>query len=331
MFAQGGCFMSDIKTIGVLTSGGDAPGMNAAIRAVVRTGIYHGFKVMGIYRGYNGLINGDMFEMDLRSVSDIIHRGGTILKTVRCQAFKTEEGIQKAISMAQVFGLDAIVVIGGDGSFKGARDLSRRGVKVMGIPGTIDNDIGCSEYTIGYDTCLNTVQDALDKIRDTAYSHERCSVLEVMGRHAGYIALNVGIASGAEVVILPERPFDFNKDIIKPILEGRNRGKKHYIVIVAEGVGGAVNLAEKIEEITGIETRATILGHIQRGGSPTVRDRVMASMMGAKATELLANGIYNQIIAVKAGEIVGIDIEEALETKKEIPKDMLELSTILSL
>jgi len=331
MFAQGGCFMSDIKTIGVLTSGGDAPGMNAAIRAVVRTGIYHGFKVMGIYRGYNGLINGDMFEMDLRSVSDIIHRGGTILKTVRCQAFKTEEGIQKAISMAQVFGLDAIVVIGGDGSFKGARDLSRRGVKVMGVPGTIDNDIGCSEYTIGYDTCLNTVQDALDKIRDTAYSHERCSVLEVMGRHAGYIALNVGIASGAEVVILPERPFDFNKDIIKPILEGRNRGKKHYIVIVAEGVGGAVNLAEKIEEITGIETRATILGHIQRGGSPTVRDRVMASMMGAKATELLANGIYNQIIAVKAGEIVGIDIEEALETKKEIPKDMLELSTILSL
>ncbi|HOJ79613.1 MAG TPA: 6-phosphofructokinase [Clostridiales bacterium] len=323
--------MSDIKTIGVLTSGGDAPGMNAAIRAVVRTGIYHGFKVMGIYRGYNGLINGDMFEMDLRSVSDIIHRGGTILKTVRCQAFKTEEGIQKAISMAQVFGLDAIVVIGGDGSFKGARDLARRGVKVMGIPGTIDNDIGCSEYTIGYDTCLNTVQDALDKIRDTAYSHERCSVLEVMGRHAGYIALNVGIASGAEVVILPERPFDFNKDIIKPILEGRNRGKKHYIVIVAEGVGGAVNLAEKIEEITGIETRATILGHIQRGGSPTVRDRVMASMMGAKATELLANGIYNQIIAVKAGEIVGIDIEEALETKKEIPKDMLELSTILSL
>lgn len=323
--------MSDIKTIGVLTSGGDAPGMNAAIRAVVRTGIYHGFKVMGIYRGYNGLINGDMFEMDLRSVSDIIHRGGTILKTVRCQAFKTEEGIQKAISMAQVFGLDAIVVIGGDGSFKGARDLARRGVKVMGIPGTIDNDIGCSEYTIGYDTCLNTVQDALDKIRDTAYSHERCSVLEVMGRHAGYIALNVGIASGAEVVILPERPFDLNSDIIKPIIEGRNRGKKHYIVIVAEGVGGAVNLAEKIEEITGIETRATILGHIQRGGSPTVRDRVMASVMGAKATELLANGIYNQIIAVKNGEVIGIDIEEALETTKEIPKDMLELSTILSL
>jgi 6-phosphofructokinase 1 len=323
--------MSRIKTIGVLTSGGDAPGMNAAIRAVVRTGIYHGLKVMGIYRGYNGLLNGEIFEMDLRSVSDIIHRGGTILKTVRCPAFKTEEGLQKAISMAQVFGLDAIVVIGGDGSFRGARDLARRGLKVMGIPGTIDNDIGCSEYTIGYDTCLNTVQDALDKIRDTAYSHERCSVLEVMGRHAGYIALNVGIASGAEVIILPERPFDFNKDIIKPILEGRNRGKKHYIVIIAEGVGGAVSLAEKIEEITGIETRATILGHIQRGGTPTVRDRVMASIMGAKATELLANGICNQIIAVQKGEVVGIDIEEALETRKEIPRDMLELSTILSL
>jgi len=323
--------MSKIKTIGVLTSGGDAPGMNAAIRAVVRTGIYHGFKVMGIYKGYNGLINGDMFEMDLRSVSDIIHRGGTILKTVRCQAFKTEEGILKGISMAQVFGLDAIVVIGGDGSFKGARDLSRHGIKVMGVPGTIDNDIGCSDYTIGYDTCLNTVQDALDKIRDTAYSHERCSVLEVMGRHAGYIALNVGIASGAEVIVLPERPFDFNKDIIKPIIEGRNRGKKHYIVIVAEGVGGALNLAEKIEEITQIETRATILGHIQRGGSPTVRDRVMASMMGAKATELLANGIYNQIIALKGSEVVGIDIEEALETTKDIDKDMMELSRILSL
>jgi len=323
--------MSEIKTIGVLTSGGDAPGMNAAIRAVVRTGIYHGFKVMGIYKGYNGLINGDMFEMDMRSVSDIIHRGGTILKTVRCQAFKTEEGIQKAVSMAQVFGLDAIVVIGGDGSFRGARELSKHGVKVMGIPGTIDNDIGCSDYTIGYDTCLNTVQDALDKIRDTAYSHERCSVLEVMGRHAGYIALNVGIASGAEVIILPERPFDFNKDIIKPIIEGRNRGKKHYIVIIAEGVGGALPLAEKIEQITQIETRATILGHIQRGGSPTVRDRVVASVMGAKATELLANGVYNQIIAMKDDRVVGIDIDEALDSTKEMDKDLMELSRILSL
>ena len=293
--------MSEIKTIGVLTSGGDAPGMNAAIRAVVRTGIYHGMTVKGINKGFNGLINGDIFKMDLRSVSDIIHKGGTILKTVRCQDFKTEEGIRKGISMAEVFGIDAIVVIGGDGSLRGARDLARFGMKVIGIPGTIDNDIGCSEYTIGYDTCLNTVQDALDKIRDTAYSHERCSVLEVMGRHAGYIALNVGIASGAEVIILPERPFDFNKDIIKPIIEGRNRGKKHYIVIIAEGAGGAVSVAEKIEEITRIESRATILGHIQRGGSPTVRDRVMASIMGAKATAAL-RPIYNKVVALKENE-----------------------------
>ncbi len=323
--------MSEIKTIGVLTSGGDAPGMNAAIRAVVRTGIYHGLKVMGINKGYNGLINGDIFEMDLRSVSDILHKGGTILKTVRCQAFKTEEGILKGISMAQVFGIDAIVVIGGDGSFRGALDMSKYGMKVIGVPGTIDNDIGCSDYTIGYDTCLNTVQDALDKIRDTAYSHERCSVLEVMGRHAGYIALNVGIASGAEVIILPERPFDFNKDIIKPIIEGRNRGKKHYIVIIAEGAGGAISVAEKIEEITQIEARATILGHIQRGGSPTVRDRVMASIMGAKATELLTNGVYNQVIAFRDNKVVGIEINEALDTTKDMDKDMIELSRILSL
>jgi 6-phosphofructokinase 1 len=223
------------------------------------------------------------------------------------------------------------VVIGGDGSFRGARDLSRHGLKVIGVPGTIDNDIGCSEYTVGYDTALNTVQDALDKIRDTAYSHERCSVLEVMGRHAGYIALNVGIACGAEVIILPEKTLDFDRDIIKPIIEGRNRGKKHYIVILAEGVGGAIEVAKKIEEITGIEARATILGHIQRGGSPTVRDRVMASMMGAKATELIKNGVFNQVIALRDNKVIGIDINEALETTKEIDNDMIELSKILSL
>jgi 6-phosphofructokinase 1 len=323
--------MDNIKTIGVLTSGGDAPGMNAAIRAVVRTGIHNGMRVMGIRKGYNGLISGDIFEMSLRSVSDIIHRGGTILQTARCSAFKTEEGILKGIGMARVFGIDALVVIGGDGSFRGARDLSRHGLKVIGVPGTIDNDIGCSEYTVGYDTALNTVQDALDKIRDTAYSHERCSVLEVMGRHAGYIALNVGIACGAEVIILPEKTLDFDRDIIKPIIEGRNRGKKHYIVILAEGVGGAIEVAKKIEEITGIEARATILGHIQRGGSPTVRDRVMASMMGAKATELIKNGVFNQVIALRDNKVIGIDINEALETTKEIDNDMIELSKILSL
>lgn len=322
---------NEVKTIGVLTSGGDAPGMNAAIRSVVRTGIHQGFRVMGIRKGYNGLISGDIFELGLRNVSDIIHRGGTVLQTARCTAFKTEEGVKKGVSMAQVFGIDALIVIGGDGSFRGARDLGLNGLKVIGIPGTIDNDIGCSDYTIGYDTALNTVQDALDKIRDTAYSHERCSVLEVMGRRAGYIALNVGIACGAEVIILPEKPFDFNKDVIKPIIEGRNRGKKHYIVIVAEGVGGAIEFAQQIEKITGIEARATILGHIQRGGSPTVRDRVMASLMGAKATELLKNGIYNQVITLKDNKVIGIEINEALNTTKSIDEDMIELSKVLSL
>lgn len=323
--------MSEIKTIGVLTSGGDAPGMNAAIRAVVRAGIYHGFKVMGIRKGYNGLINGDITEMTARSVSDIIHRGGTILQTARCLEFKTEEGIKRAISMANVFGIDAIVVIGGDGSYRGARDMSNLGMPVIGLPGTIDNDIGCTEYTIGYDTALNTVQDAIDKIRDTAYSHERCSVLEVMGRHAGYIALNVGIAGGAEAVILPEKPFDLNKDIIKPIIECRNRGKKDYLVIIAEGIGGAIDIAKQIEEKTGVEARATILGHIQRGGSPTVRDRVTASKMGAKAVELLKEGIVNRIVSMKDNKVIDIEINEALEIKKSIDEDMVELSKILAL
>jgi 6-phosphofructokinase 1 len=323
--------MSTIKTIGVLTSGGDAPGMNAALRAVVRTGIYHGFNMMGIRKGYNGLIGGDVFEMNSRSVSDIIHRGGTILKTARCTEFKTEEGLKKAIYMAKVFGIDALVVIGGDGSLRGARDLSKLGMNVIGIPGTIDNDIGCSEYTVGYDTALNTVQDALDKIRDTAYSHERCSVLEVMGRHAGFIALNVGIASGAEIIILPEKKLVYEKDIIKPIIDARNRGKKHYIVIIAEGVGGAVEIAKKIEDATGIEARATILGHIQRGGSPTVRDRPMASLMGVKAVELLKDNIMNRVVAVKNGQLTDIEINEALESKKAIDDNMIQLSRILSI
>ncbi|HHW48034.1 MAG TPA: 6-phosphofructokinase [Clostridiaceae bacterium] len=323
--------MNHIKTIGVLTSGGDAPGMNAAIRSVVRTGIYYGFKVVGIRKGYNGLINGDITEMSLRSVSDIIHRGGTILQSARCSEFKTEAGLKKAMTMAKVFGIDAIVVIGGDGSFRGARDLSKYGMIVIGVPGTIDNDIGCTDYTIGYDTALNTVQDAIDKIRDTAYSHERCSVLEVMGRHAGYIALNVGIAGGAEVVLLPEKSYDINMDVIKPIIEGRNRGKKHYVVIVAEGVGGAIDIAKEIEEKTGIETRATILGHIQRGGSPTAYDRVTASIMGAKAVEVLKDGKKNRVICMKNSQVIDMDIDEALETKKSIDKGLIELSRILAL
>lgn len=323
--------MGNIKTIGVLTSGGDAPGMNAAIRAVVRAGIYHGLKVMGIKRGYVGLIKGEIEEMSLRSVSDIVHRGGTILKTARCPEFRTEEGIKKGIAMAKVFGIDAIVVIGGDGSYRGAKDMSRLGMPVIGLPGTIDNDISSSDYTIGYDTALNTVLDVIDKIRDTAYSHERCSVLEVMGRHAGYIALNVGIAGGADVILLPEKPFDMDKDIVKPIIEGRNRGKKDYAVIVAEGAGGAIEIAKEIEEKTGIETRYTILGHIQRGGSPTVRDRVVASQMGAKAVELLVNDTINRIVSMKEDALVDIDINEALDMTKTIDPWLIDLAKILSL
>lgn len=323
--------MGKIKTIGVLTSGGDAPGMNAAIRSVVRTGIYYGMRVMGIKKGFNGLLRGEMSEMFLRSVSDIIHRGGTVLKTARCPEFKTEEGIMKAVSMAKVFNLDAVIVIGGEGSYKGARDLSRHGVPVIGIPGTIDNDIGCTEYTIGYDTALNTVLDAIDKIKDTAYSHERCSVLEVMGRHAGHIALNVGIAGGAEVVLIPEYKFDIDTDVIKPILEGRNRGKTDYCIIVAEGVGRVTEIAKEVEEKTGIETRYTILGHIQRGGSPTVYDRVMASRMGAMAVEVLKKGRLNRLICLKDNKLVDVDIDEGLEMTKGVNEELIELGKILSL
>jgi len=324
--------MSSVRTIGVLTSGGDAPGMNAAIRSVVRTGLYYGFKVLGIRKGFNGLINGDIEELTARSVGDIIHRGGTILQTARSPQFKTEEGLKKAMSMAKVFGIDALVVIGGDGSYRGARDISKLGLNVIGIPGTIDNDVGCTDYTIGFDTAMNTVQDAIDKIRDTAYSHERCSVLEVMGRHAGYIAVNVSISGGAEAVVLPEKPFDMDTDVIKPIIEGRNRGKKHYLVIVAEGgEGKAIEIAKEITEKTGIEARATILGHIQRGGSPTVYDRVMASQMGAKAVEVLMENKRNRVIVFKDNQIGDMDLEEALQVKKTISEDLIQLSKILAL
>jgi 6-phosphofructokinase 1 len=323
--------MAEIKTIGVLTSGGDAPGMNAAIRAVVRAGIHYGLKVMGIRKGYNGLINGDIFEMNLRSVSDILHRGGTILQTARSAEFATEAGLNKAVTITKIFGIDGIVVIGGDGSFRGARDLSNLGVPTVGIPGTIDNDIACSDYTIGFDTALNTVKDAIDKIRDTATSHERCSVIEVMGRHAGYIAIHAGIATGAEAIIIPEKEFDFHRDIIKPIIEGKHRGKKHDIVILAEGIGGAVEMAKKIQAETGIEARATILGHIQRGGSPTVIDRVIASQMGAKAVQLLKDGIGNRVIAMKDNKIVDFDIVEALNMTKTVDQDMVELAKILAM
>lgn len=320
-----------IKRIGVLTSGGDAPGMNAALRAVVRAGLYHNFQVFGIQRGYEGLLDGEINELNNHSVSNIISRGGTILLTARCKEFKTPEGIQRGKAMADVFRLDALVVIGGDGSFRGARDLHRIGVPVIGIPATIDNDIGCSDYTIGYDTAMNTVKEAIDRIKDTAYSHERCSVVEVMGRGAGYIALNCGIAGGAEACLIPEKDFDIGNDVIKPILSCRNAGKHHYIIINAEGVGKTDEIAQKIHDATGITTTTTILGHQQRGGSPTVRDRVTASLMGARAVELLKKGVTGRIVATKGEEIVDYDIEEALEMKKYISDDLIETSKILSL
>lgn len=321
----------NIRTIGVLTSGGDAPGMNAAIRAVVRVGNYYKLKVMGIRRGYNGLINGEMSEMGARSVSETLQKGGTILQTARCLEFKTEEGVNKAVEIARVFGLDGLIVIGGDGSFRGARDLCAKGLPTIALPGTIDNDIGCSEYTVGYDTCLNTVKDAVDKIRDTAQSHERCSIIEVMGRAAGYIAIQAGIACGAEVVLVPEREWTFDDDVLRPILESKARGKKHSIVVVAEGIGGVIEIAKKIEEKTGIESRATILGHVQRGGSPTVRDRVIASEMGGKAVELLLEGKQNRIVCMRDHKIVDVDIEEGLAMTKELPQQLVDLAKKLSI
>lgn len=320
----------NIRTIGVLTSGGDAPGMNAAIRAVVRVGSYYGIKVFGVKRGYNGLINGDLVEMNARSVSEILQRGGTILQTARCLEFKEKAGVDKAVQIAKVFGLDGLIVIGGDGSFRGARDLCAAGLPTIAMPGTIDNDISCSEYTVGYDTCLNTVKDAVDKIRDTAQSHERCSVIEVMGRAAGYIAIQAGIACGAQVILVPEREWDFDEDVLRPILEGKSRGRMHSIVVVAEGVGGVIDMAKEIEAKTGIESRATILGHVQRGGSPTVRDRVVASEMGGMAVELLLQGKQNRIVCMRDHHIVDVDIEEGLKMTKELPQQLVDLAKKLA-
>ena len=320
-----------MKRIGVLTSGGDAPGMNAAIRAVVRGGIHYGMEVIGIHKGYNGLINGDYEIMSARSVSDILHRGGTILQTARCLEFKEQPGILKAVRMAKDIKLEGLVVIGGDGSFRGAKDLSAAGLPTVGVPGTIDNDIACTDYTIGFDTALNTARDAIDKIRDTAHSHERCSVVEVMGRDAGYIAAYVAMACGAENAIVPEQEFDFERDILKPIQEGKMRGKKQNLIIVAEGVGGSVEIAKKIQKETGIETRATILGHIQRGGSPTVTDRIIASQMGIYAVELLANGIGNRIVAKQKDKIIDYDIMDGLSMEKKMGNEILNLSKILSM
>lgn len=319
-----------MKTIGVLTSGGDAPGMNAAVRAVVRTAIANGMTVKGIRRGYNGLIEGDIIDLDVRSVSDIIHRGGTVLYTARSPKFKTEEGMNEAINNCKKFGIEGIVVIGGDGSYKGARDLSLHGIPCVGVPGTIDNDISSTQYTIGFDTAMNTAMEMVDKIRDTAQSHDRCSVVEVMGRRAGYIALQTGIAVGATAILVPEieTPID---DVVNKIIATQKTGKKHFIVVVAEGVGGVEKIAETIEEKTGIESRATVLGHVQRGGSPTVRDRVMATHMGYAAVKLLEKGIGNRVVAMQNGDIVDYDIYEALNMKKEFDYEMYDIAHTTSI
>ena len=319
----------EVKTIGVLTSGGDAPGMNAAIRAVVRTAINKGMKVKGIMRGYAGLLQEEIVDMDGTSVADTIGRGGTILYTARCPEFMTEEGQKRGAEICRKHNIDGLVVIGGDGSYRGAGKLSALGINTVGLPGTIDLDIACTDYTIGFDTAINTAMEAIDKVRDTSTSHERCSIIEVMGRHAGYIALWCGIANGAEDILLPER-YDGNEQmLINRIIDNRKRGMRHHIIINAEGIGHSASMAKRIEAATGIETRATILGYMQRGGAPTCKDRVYASIMGAKAVELLEKGKTNRVVAYKHGEFLDFDIQEALNMKKDIPEDQYEISKLL--
>ncbi len=318
-----------IRTIGVLTSGGDAPGMNAAIRAVVRTALAKGYNVKGIKRGYHGLLREEIVTMGRRDVSDIIQKGGTILQTARSKTMRTSEGQRDAACILKKYDIDALVVIGGDGSFAGAQKLSEYGINVIGIPGTIDLDIACTEYTIGFDTAANTAMEAIDKIRDTSTSHERCSIVEVMGRDAGYLALWCGIANGAEAILLPEEHGHDEQAIVDSVIENRKKGKKHFIIVNAEGVGDSINMAKRIEEATDLETRATILGHLQRGGSPTVKDRVYASIMGAKAVELIAEGKRNRVVGYKNGEYIDFDINEALKMHKEIPAFHIEVANTL--
>lgn len=319
-----------MKTIGVLTSGGDAPGMNAAVRAVVRTAVYNGITVKGIRRGYNGLMEGDIIDLDSRAVSGIIQLGGTMLYSARSPRFKTEEGVKEAVENCKKHGIEGIVVIGGDGSFRGARDLSLAGIPCVGIPATIDNDISSTEYTIGFDTAMNTVIEMVDRLRDTCDSHERCSVVEVMGRHAGHIALRTAIGVGALAVMVPERENNLDA-VIEKIKETQRMGKKHFIVMVAEGVGGVTEMAKKIEAETGIETRGTILGHVQRGGSPTLRDRLIATQMGFAAVELLKEGIGNRVVAYKLGKVVDYDIYEALNMKKGLEDNLCLLADITAI
>lgn len=320
----------EIQTIGVLTSGGDASGMNAAIRAVVRKAIYNGKKVKGIYRGYSGLLNEEIKEITARDVSDTISRGGTILGTARCSEFKYPEGQKLGAEICRKHGIDGLVVIGGDGSFAGAQKLAEQGINTIGVPGTIDLDIACTEYTIGFDTAINTAMTAIDKVRDTSTSHERCSIIEVMGRHAGYIAMYCGIANGAEDILLPEK-YDYDEQqLINNILHNRKRGKKHHIIINAEGIGHSISMARRIEAATGVETRATILGHMQRGGSPTCKDRVYASMMGAYAADLLCAGKTNRVVGYSHGDFTDFDIDDALKMQKELPEYMWNVACALS-
>lgn len=320
-----------VETIGVLTSGGDAPGMNPAIRAVVRKALSQGVKVKGIYQGYKGLLNEEIEELNARSVSDTISKGGTILYTARCLEFVTKEGQDEGAEICRKHGIDGLVVIGGDGSFRGAQQLAARGINTIGVPGTIDLDIACTDYTIGFDTAVNTAMDAIDKVRDTSTSHERCSIIEVMGRNAGYIALWCGIANGAEDILLPEQ-YDYDEQVlINNIINNRKRGKKHHIIINAEGIGHSTSMARRIEAATGMETRATILGHLQRGGSPTCRDRVYGSMMGAMAADLLIEGKSNRVVAYKNGDYVDYDIDEALAMQKELPEYMVRVAKAMQI
>ena len=321
---------SKVKTIGILTSGGDAPGMNAAVRAATRRAIGKGLKVKGILKGYEGLINEEIVDLNAKDVSDIIGKGGTILYSARCAEMRTDEGIEKAVATCNKYGIDGLVVVGGDGSFAGAQKLADKGINAIGVPGTIDLDIACTEYTIGFDTAVNTAMEAIDKVRDTSTSHERCSIIEVMGRNAGYIALWCGIASGAEDVLLPEK-YDYDEQtIINHIIETRKKGKKHHIIINAEGIGHSQAMAKRIEAATGIGTRATILGHMQRGGSPSCKDRMYATIMGAYAVDLLLAGKTKRVVAYKNGQFVDFDINEALSMKKSLSEYEVELAKTLS-
>lgn len=327
---------SKVKTIGILTSGGDAPGMNAAVRAAARTAFKRGIKVYAINCGYNGLIEDDLYEMDMRSVSNILQNGGTILSTARSPKFKTEEGVLAAVNTCKKYGIEGLVVIGGDGSYRGAKDLSLHGIPCVGIPGTIDNDIASTDETIGFDTAMNTAMVMIDRLRDTSRSHNRCSVVEVMGRHCGDIALRTGIAVGATAILIPEIPFDFDKHVVDKIRDGIKFGKNHFIVVVAEGVtntngvGNIDDIAKKIEDATGVEARATVLGHVQRGGSPTTRDRTLASCMGNYAVDLLTQGIGNRVVSIRNNVLVDDDIVEALEMKNTIDKQLYEIAHEIS-